>query len=822
MAKLSLSGLFSRTIGVDSPIAGDNIVNAVEAASGVVLSGSSTGFAAGTTVTITLSGTTTTWKTTVNSAGKWTLTIPDLSNFADGAYTFTATLRSGLTSASTTARFTLDRTPPSVTSLSSQQTDTVLGVGAVATLSVVFSEAVTATGALTLTLNNGGIATYLSGSGNTLLFAYTVQAGQDTSRLAVRTMALNGGSITDRSGNQASLGALPILTGGPAIDTRAPTVMSVAIPQDVTTLVTGQSITLSVTFSEAVSVSGKPALTLNSGGSAAYVSGAGSNVLVFSYTVGAGETSDDLAITGVNLNGGRIADAAGNTAQMAGVIVDPEGTLTVNMDQPQAAEPLFLINGTDANDTIMVTSAMTHVDGGAGIDVAWFDWGSVGDFVITTGADGSLDVQDRNTPATVINFRNVETLRFADGSSFNLPAPGQAPDDGLRTVYIDPTATAPGNGSIDRPYQSWYEFVMEPGTQYLLKAGTVHDGPLVLRGIGSDSAPIVVGSYGDGPAPVIQGSVVIEQSAYLTLRDLTIQGSEYAGVVVRDGAHHIGIIGNTISNNALGVWFSPDSGGGNMVQGNLIEANAYHGIAFDGSDHRGDPTLAVSNVIRDNGCHGVEIHANGIVVENNLVDGNGRFILGSSGIHVFGGLISRDGFGYDNVIRGNTVTDTYEHGGGYDGNGIQLDRFTGRNLVEGNTVSKNDGAGIIIYDSESNAIVSNTVIGNALDRTGSHPWQAEIMLATDFDWATDLTASNVISGNTITTRDPSTVAFWIDLLSTDNGNVFGDNLVVRENGGEVYTWGGSLGVTGSDLGLWNGSFAIGGGDDQWIPYTTTG
>ncbi len=819
MAKLSLAGAFGKTIGVDGPVAGDSIVNATEAAAGVTLSGTSTGFATGSVVTIRMTGTSTTWKTTVDSAGKWRITIPGLSAFADGTYTFTATLKSGLISASTTAQFALDRTPPAVVSMAVTSPSLVLGVGAVATLSVVLNEAVTASGALTLTLNNGGTATYVSGSGNTLVFSYRVLAGQDTSRLAVTAIGLNGGSILDRAGNQAELSVLPTLSGAPSVDTTAPTVTSVTTPADVATLVTGQSVSFTVVLSEAVMVSGAPILMLNDGGTASYVSGSGGNVLVFSHTVAAGQTATDLAVTGINLNGGTIADAAGNAANMTGVMVNPAGTLAVNPEPPREPEPVRLINGTSNNDTLSVDQFVTHVDGGAGIDVAWFTWGSVDDFLIATAADGSQTVQDRNAPETVINLRDVETFRFADGTSYAVPDVSQA--GVLRTVYIDPSASGPADGSIDHPFQNWYQFALEPGTQYLLKAGTVHDGPLVLWGVGTTEAPIVVGSYGTGPAPVITGSVVIEQSAYLTLRDFTIQGSGYPGVVVRDGAHHIGIVGNTIQGNGLGIWFGADSGGGNIVRGNLISGNTYHGVAFDGSDHRSNPTLVTGNVIRDNGSHGVEIHANGVIVDNNQVIGNGLTVTGSSGIHVFGGFTTADGFGFDNMILGNTVTGTREAGSGYDGNGIQLDRFSGSNIVENNTVTDNDGAGIILYDSAENQIVSNTVIGNALDHNGSHAWRGEVMLATDIDLLTDLTASNVISGNTITTRDPATVAFWVDMFSADNGNLFGDNLVSRDNGGEIYTWGGSLGVTGSDMGLWNASLAAGAGDDVWMPYTAS-
>ena len=62
---------------------------------------------------------------------------------------------------------------------------------------------------------------------------------------------------------------------------------------------------------------GTPTLALNDGGTASYVSGSGSNALVFSYTVAAGQSTADLALAASNaisLNGATIRDTAGNSA----------------------------------------------------------------------------------------------------------------------------------------------------------------------------------------------------------------------------------------------------------------------------------------------------------------------------------------------------------------------------------------------------------------------------------------------------------------------------------------------------------------------------
>ncbi|MFO0910381.1 MAG: hypothetical protein U0794_18885 [Isosphaeraceae bacterium] len=62
--------------------------------------------------------------------------------------------------------------------------------------------------------------------------------------------------------------------------------------------------TILITFSESVAVTGTPVLALNSGGTATYVSGSGSSSLTFSYTVGSGQSANPLdALNAVALSG---------------------------------------------------------------------------------------------------------------------------------------------------------------------------------------------------------------------------------------------------------------------------------------------------------------------------------------------------------------------------------------------------------------------------------------------------------------------------------------------------------------------------------------
>jgi len=229
-----------------------------------------------------------------------------------------------------------DDVGPTVSAVSSTTMDGSYKVGDTVTVTVQFNEAVTVTGTPTLTLETGATdrtATYASDSGtNTLSFTYTVQAGDTTADLdytATTALALAGGAIKDAAGNNATLTlAAPGATGSLGdskalvIDGAAPTVTGVTSTTADGAHGIGDTITVTVQFSEAVTVTGSPTLTLETGATdrtATYASGTGTDTLSFTYTVQAGDTAADLdytATTALALAGGTIKDAAGNDATL--------------------------------------------------------------------------------------------------------------------------------------------------------------------------------------------------------------------------------------------------------------------------------------------------------------------------------------------------------------------------------------------------------------------------------------------------------------------------------------------------------------------------
>lgn len=227
----------------------------------------------------------------------------------------------------------LDTTPPRVTGVGSDFANGTYGSGTVIAIIVSFDDAVVVTGTPTLAMAVGGgatrAATYESGSGTSkLTFKYVAGLGDFSSDLeyASRTaLSLSGGSIRDAAGNQAALtlpatGAAGSLSHAKAIviDGVAPRVTSVSSPTANGTYVAADVVQVSVTFTEAVQVTGTPQILLETGSvdrTATYESGSGTSTLLFSYTVVVGDDTADLDYKDSSaLTSGTIADLVGNAA----------------------------------------------------------------------------------------------------------------------------------------------------------------------------------------------------------------------------------------------------------------------------------------------------------------------------------------------------------------------------------------------------------------------------------------------------------------------------------------------------------------------------
>ena len=265
------------------------------------------------------------------TASTGTFTIATTLATGNHAITAKATDAAGNTgNASLILPVTVDQVAPTVISVSSTVNPGAYRAGTTIPMYISFSEPVSVDGTPLLAMETGlvdTVASYVSGSGtSTLRFDYVVAPGDTSSHLDyVDTAALGAGTgaIADAAGNMATLTLPGTGTGSSlagsvavAIDTAAPTVIRVDAVSPNGTYYLGKTISISVTVSDPVFVSGSPYLSLSGGGGAGYASGSGTTVLNFVYVVGRDQFTSrlDYSATGglVIPTGSGIADSAGN------------------------------------------------------------------------------------------------------------------------------------------------------------------------------------------------------------------------------------------------------------------------------------------------------------------------------------------------------------------------------------------------------------------------------------------------------------------------------------------------------------------------------
>jgi hypothetical protein len=415
------------TFSAAGPFAGTAVLTATKAGS--------------TTVTCTISANACT--TTALADGDWVITVTD----TDAA---------GNTATSTPITITVDTTVPTVSSVTSSNSDGRYKAGETITVLVTFSETVTVTGTPLLTLETGATdrtASYVSGSGtNTLAFQYVVQSGDssaDLNYLATTSLALNGGTILDIAGKIATL-TLPALAGGTSlagskaivVDAITPTISAFSSTNTDKSYKTGDSIVITATASEAVRAGSFVTVTLETGVTDRQVvltAGADGTTLSGTYTVQAGDTSADLTALSFSVGATDVVDLAGNylssttmptgannIAGAKAIVVDanaPTATLTTASMLPAASA---VVQSSEAGTAYLVNTSIT-----------------VSDSASITTADGTLW---NTVPITTANTNtNLSASGLVPGTykAYTLDAAGNLSAASSGTVTILPPTPTP-------------------------------------------------------------------------------------------------------------------------------------------------------------------------------------------------------------------------------------------------------------------------------------------------------------------------------------------------------------------------------------------
>ena len=221
-------------------------------------------------------------------------------------------------------------TLPGVTCVTVSPANGDVGAKQVLTFTLTFNEAVKVAGTPTLTLNDGGTASYVKGSSTStsLVFQYTVAAKQNTSALAITGTKLpSGASITGAGGSANLLGALAAPTGRVIVDTT-----------DTRTTIssgTGQIVNAGTSSDDVVLTAGSATLNFSGKNDIAFLGGG-------SGAVNATINNSSSGLTVYVLNGG--ADVF-NFAQDPTAVVDLLGCIGGFTTAAQAAAALTPYSG---------------------------------------------------------------------------------------------------------------------------------------------------------------------------------------------------------------------------------------------------------------------------------------------------------------------------------------------------------------------------------------------------------------------------------------------------------------------------------------------
>ncbi|MGP8951723.1 Ig-like domain-containing protein [Enterobacter mori] len=204
-------------------VSGDDVINAAEAGSSLVINGSSAQFASGTQVTVTLNGKT--YTATIQSDGSWTTTVPaaDVGALADGAsYQVSVSAQdSAGNSASATHGISVDTTAPVVSIATLSGDDMLNALEAQQPLTVHGASSAEAGQTVTVTL---GGKSYTATVANDGTWTLDVPAA-DLAALSQGALTVTA-SVNDKAGNNGQT------THTLTVDTVAPTVTISTVADD--------------------------------------------------------------------------------------------------------------------------------------------------------------------------------------------------------------------------------------------------------------------------------------------------------------------------------------------------------------------------------------------------------------------------------------------------------------------------------------------------------------------------------------------------------------------------------------------------------------
>ena len=410
------------SIAITTPIAGDNIVNAAEAAAGFSIQGTTTGVADGQIATITIVNSANTVLFTFNpvvSGNAWSVTVPGTDHLVDGSYTIKADVsdQAGNQAPEATRTLTVDETAP-----------TAPGVALTSDTGSSSSDHITNNPALTL-----------SGVESGAKVEYSLDGGTSWSTSAPTLAQLVQGSNTvdvrqtDVAGNVSGLNAFNF-----TLDTVAPTIA-------ITTPIAGDNIVNAAEAATGFAINGTTT-GIADGQTATIVLVNSANAVVDTYTPIVGGNAWSITVTSTQAqalaNGSYtvkadVSDVAGNAAGEASQALSVnKAALSIAITTPIAGDNI--VNAAEAAAGFSIQGTTTGVADG-----------QIATITIVNSANTVLFTFNPVVSGNAWSVTVPGTDHLVDGSytikaDVSDQAGNQAPE-ATRTLTVDETApTAPG------------------------------------------------------------------------------------------------------------------------------------------------------------------------------------------------------------------------------------------------------------------------------------------------------------------------------------------------------------------------------------------
>lgn len=200
----------------------------------------------------------------------------------------------------------------------------------------------------------------------------------------------------------------------------------------------------------------------------------------------------------------------------------------------------------------------------------------------------------------------------------------------MATIYIDPSASVDGNGTMNSPFNTWASVTWSAGNDYLQRAGT-STGRVDVGSSGTVGSRLTIGRYGEGPNPKVgvggQYGIYMNARQYIDINDIDATGATDHGFYIRTGGSNI----QSITLNRCRAYNNQNNGfflDGVVLTATLDNVTFNDCEAYDNLEH-GFDTLGIITNITWNRCkaarnglsvlgHGFSLHP---FISNNITSG---------------------------------------------------------------------------------------------------------------------------------------------------------------------------------------------------------